>query len=391
MSSSPVLGLNDTPKPKKILLFTGFPGYVRFRAGARTRGSRRSARRRRGRARAARPRACRRPSRCSCKSVRVGHRADQFGPLPCARAAAAARCRARRTRAEKRSRWRAVSCRIDGRFEAAGGALHRELGLGRRHPLRYPTESTISRERLGNWARNSARSVFEPRHPAAAYSSERPGRRIQQPRLQDVDVLGVDTGHPRRHLVAEVGVGLPLDGALGDRLRRSPTSAGCAPSCEPSRRCRAADPCRCSCRYTSIGLRSSSSRKRLPCSCRGASGRTGSSPARAGTCPPRRLPPAAVPVVSPSMKNAAACGPSSLATAGITFSLRFSTSRKSAVSIVGRVGGLDVAEREHRPAVLGVALVEEVDLAVGGHASNVLEVGAGRLVTAPWMVGSSSG
>ncbi len=84
--------------------------------------------------------------------------------------------------------------------------------------------------------------------------------------------------------------------------------------------------------YTSIGCCSSSSRKRLPWPS-WCIGKNGLVPGTRRNTPSSSLPPAAVPVVSPSMKKAAACGPSSLATAGITFSLRFSTSRKSACSI----------------------------------------------------------
>ena len=84
-------------------------------------------------------------------------------------------------------------------------------------------------------------------------------------------------------------------------------------------------------RYTSIGLCSSSSRKRLPWPS-WCIGKNGLVPGTRRNLPSSSEPPAAVPVVSPSMKNAAACGPSSLATAGITFSLRFRISRKSARS-----------------------------------------------------------
>ena len=62
---------------------------------------------------------------------------------------------------------------VDGALEATGSSLDLDLGLGRWQPLRYPTESTISRDRLGNWARNSARSVFSCT-TRWAYSSARP-------------------------------------------------------------------------------------------------------------------------------------------------------------------------------------------------------------------------
>src|SRR5205823_12430458 len=43
---------------------------------------------------------------------------------------------------------------------------------------------------------------------------------IQASGLQDLGVT--DVGDGDRHLVAEVRIGLPADGALGDRLHRSP-------------------------------------------------------------------------------------------------------------------------------------------------------------------------
>ena len=126
--------------------------------------------------------------------------------------------------------------------------------------------------------------------------------------------------------------------------------------------------------YTSIGFVSSSSRKRFPC-WSWCIGKNGFVPGTRRNLPSSSLPPAAVPVVSPSMKNAAACGPSSRATAGITFSLRFRISRKCGLLELRRVGRLDLGEREDGTAVLGVALVEEVDVAAVVLA-DVLEVRA---------------
>ena len=98
-----------------------------------------------------------------------------------------------------------------------------------------------------------------------------------------------------------------------------------------------------------MGFRSSSSRKRLPwwswCI-----GKNGLVPGTRRNLPSSSLPPAAVPVVSPSMKKAAACGPFILATAGITFSFLFSTSRKSAASIaVASAASMALNENTARP------------------------------------------
>ena len=65
---------------------------------------------------------------------------------------------------------------------------------------------------------------------------------------------------------------------------------------------------------------------RLPCSPCG-SGKNGFVPGTRRKMPASAAPPALVPVVSPSMKYAAACSCESLATAGMMFSFRLRISR----------------------------------------------------------------
>ena len=82
-----------------------------------------------------------------------------------------------------------------------------------------------------------------------------------------------------------------------------------------------------------MGWDASSSRMRLPWSPCGR-GKNGLVPGTRRNLPSSALPPAEVPVVSPSMKYAAACSCDSLATAGMMFSFQFRISRRSTVPTV---------------------------------------------------------
>ena len=148
------------------------------------------------------------------KSVRVA-----TVPISSARSAVRAARQARRR--ERRTRPRGARAAASMSPAASSRSIPRAVRctaqLDRDGAARYSTESTISRERLGNWRRYSARSAFSLATRSRVLVRAA-GRLVQPPRLQDVEVGGVDARHAGRDLVAEVGVGLPLDGALGDRL-----------------------------------------------------------------------------------------------------------------------------------------------------------------------------
>ena len=120
----------------------------------------------------------------------------------------------------------------------------------------------------------------------SAYSSDRPCSAYSRRGCRMSRSVGVDAGHPRGHLVAEVGVDLPLDRALGDALddRRGVRDAHLLRALVASS---AADPAGVHAGRPRSGFAASSSRKRLPWWSWLHREERVRARARAGTCPPR--------------------------------------------------------------------------------------------------------